>query len=210
MISSETGVITLFHISRDTCLPHFVEFTFIRYAGAVDSRLKQAMIDSEVLQEAAITNSALPPMDQRVSTLLHFMLVQLLEGSAQRLLDHAGDGEGFLSWRRLVAEYEPATAGRETPLLLEVFAQTFEGDVRGLLDEFEVKIRRYERTCGKNLSDRVKIAVVQTPLAHACCSPFDVSLRTRRDTKHHDGPRHTDRSGTDGRQRCLGDQRFKR
>ena len=79
----------------------------------------------------------------------------------QRLLEHAGDGEGLLSWRRLVAEYEPATAGRETSLLLEVLAQTFKGDVRGSLDEFEVKMRRYERSCNEVLSDRVKIAVVQ-------------------------------------------------
>ena len=137
------------------------KFTFLGYAGAVDSRLKQAMIESEVLPEASITNSALPARDQRVSTQLYYMLVLLLEGSAQRLLEHAGDGEGLLSWRRLVAEYEPATAGRETSLLLEVLAQTFKGDVRGSLDEFEVKIRRYERSCNEVLSDRVKIAVVQ-------------------------------------------------
>ena len=77
------------------------------------------------------------------------------------MLEHAGDGEGLLSWRRLVAEYEPVTAGRETSPLLEVPAQTFKGDVGGSLDEFEVKIRRRERTCGEILSDRVKIAVVQ-------------------------------------------------
>ena len=77
------------------------------------------------------------------------------------MLKHAGDDEGLLSWRRLVAENEPAKAVGETSLLLEVLAQTFIGHVRGSLDEFEVKIRRYERTCGKVLSDRVKIAVVQ-------------------------------------------------
>ena len=60
-----------------------------------------------------------------------------------------------------MAEYEPATAGRERSLLLEVLAQTFKGDVRGSLDEFEVNIRRYERSCNEVLSDRVKIAVVQ-------------------------------------------------
>ena len=55
------------------------------------------------------------------------MLVLLLEGSAPRMLVHAGDGEGLLSWHRLVAKYEPATVGRETSLLLEVLAQTFKG-----------------------------------------------------------------------------------
>ena len=88
------------------------KFTFLGYAGAVDSRLKQAMIESAVLTEAGITNAALPPRDQRVSTQLCYMLVLLLKGPAQRLLEHAGDGEGLLSWRRLLAEYEPATAGR--------------------------------------------------------------------------------------------------
>ena len=49
-------------------------FTFMDYAGAVDSRVKQAMIESEVLQEAAITNSALLPRDQSVSTQLYFII----------------------------------------------------------------------------------------------------------------------------------------
>ena len=92
------------------------------------------------------------------------MLVMLLEASAQRLLEHAGDGEGLLSWNRLVAGYEPTTAGGKTSLLLEVLAQTFKGDARGSLDEFEVKIRKYERSCREVLSDRVKITVVQKGL----------------------------------------------
>ena len=44
------------------------KFTFFGYAGAVDMRLKQAMIEREVLTEPAITNAALPPRDQQVST----------------------------------------------------------------------------------------------------------------------------------------------
>ncbi len=78
------------------------KFTPLGYAGAVDSRLKQAAIESEVLTESAITNAALLPRAQRVSTQLFYMLVLLSEGSAQRLLEHAGDGEGLLSWHRLV------------------------------------------------------------------------------------------------------------
>ena len=70
----------------------------------------------------------------------------------------------LLSWRRLVAEYEPATTGRETSLLLEVLAQTFKCDVRGSLDELEAKLRRHERTCEDVMSDRVKIAFVQKGL----------------------------------------------
>ena len=58
------------------------------------------------------------------------MLVLLLEGSAQGLLEHAVDGEGLLRWRSLVVEYKLATAGRE------VLAQTFKGNVLVSQDDF--------------------------------------------------------------------------
>ena len=57
------------------------KFTFLGYAGVVDMRLKQAKIESQVLTELAITNAALPPRDQRVSTQLCHVLFLLLEGS---------------------------------------------------------------------------------------------------------------------------------
>ena len=63
-----------------------------------------------------------------------------------------------------MAEHDLTTAGRKTTLLLEVLAQTFKGNVRGSLDEFDMKIRRYERRCKEVLPDRVKIAVVQMGL----------------------------------------------
>ena len=101
------------------------------YAGAVDKRLKRVSCS---LSQRSRT---LPSRDQRVSTQLYYMLVLLLEGLEQRL-PHASDGQGLLSCQRLVAEPETAKAGRETALLLEVLAQTFEGEG---LDDVEVKIR---------------------------------------------------------------------
>ena len=41
-------------------------FTFLGFAGAVNARLKQAMIQSEVWQEAAIMNSVLAAGDTAV------------------------------------------------------------------------------------------------------------------------------------------------
>ena len=111
------------------------KFTFLDYAGAVDSRLKQVMIECEVLQENAIMNSALLARDQRVSTQLHYMLVLLLEGSAQLLLEHAGDGEGWLSWRRLVAEYDTSQQQLvEKRHCCSRFWHRPKGDVRGSLE----------------------------------------------------------------------------
>ena len=82
--------------SFDSSMDNWRQFKFTSsgYAGAVDGRRKQAMIESEVVQEAAIMNSALPVRDQHASIQLYHMLVLVLEGSAQRVLEHAGDGEG--------------------------------------------------------------------------------------------------------------------
>ena len=58
----------------------------------------------------------------------------------------------MVSSHRLVAEYDLTTARRKTTLLLEVLAQTCKFDVRASLDEFEMKIRRYERSCKEGLA----------------------------------------------------------
>ena len=89
------------------------KFMFLGYAGAVDARLKQAMIESEVMQEAAIINSALPVGDSTGLNAVVLHVGAALEGSAQHLMKNAGDGEGLLSLHSLVAGYEPTTAGRD-------------------------------------------------------------------------------------------------
>ena len=79
------------------------KFTFTDYAGAVDARLEQAMTGSAMLQGSALMDSILAVGDLLISTQLHYALVPLLERSAQRLPECAGDnGEGSLSWHSLV------------------------------------------------------------------------------------------------------------
>ena len=138
------------------------KFTFLIYDGAVDAGPKQAMIESEVLQEPALMDSVLAARDHQVSCITCWYHSWMDLRNA--LLEHASDGEGLLSRHRLVAEHDLTTAGRKRSLLLEVLAQTFKGNVGESLDEFETKIRRYERSCQKVLPDRVKIAVVQMGL----------------------------------------------
>ena len=81
------------------------------------------------------------------------------------------------------------------------------------LDEFEVKIRRYERSCNEVLSDRVKIAVVQKGiededlrrhvLMHASrLSTYPLVREEIRSIIMH-GPRNPEWSNANGRQRHL-------
>ena len=58
----------------------------------------------------------------------------------------------MVSSHKLVAGYDLTTAGRKTSLLLEVLAQTFKGNMRGSLNELEMKMRRYERSCKEGLA----------------------------------------------------------
>ena len=103
-------------------------------------------------------------------------------GGIAKFLEHAGDGEGLLSWRRLVGEYEPAKAGRRNICcsrflsILQRRRSRFVGWVRGedrttwtILFWGPVRSREDrshpERHWGRNL---------QTPRAHACFSLFNV------------------------------------
>ena len=61
-----------------------------------------------------------------------------------------------------MAEHDPTTTGRKTPLPLEILTQTVKGNVRSSLDEFGMRIRRYGLSCKEVLSDCMKVAVIQT------------------------------------------------
>ena len=86
-----------------------------------------------------------------------FMVCQ--EG-AQKPLEHAGDTEGGVVWRQLLEEYA-RTAGRQCALLQELFHYGFLGEPRTALDEFEVFLRRYSALSGEDVSESLKVALVQ-------------------------------------------------
>ena len=52
-----------------------------------------------------------------LSAQLYYMLIMVCQEGAQKLLEHAGDTEGGVAWRRLLDEYELRTAGRQCALL---------------------------------------------------------------------------------------------
>ena len=89
------------------------------------------------------------------------MLIMVCQEGAQKLLEHAGDTEGAVAWRRLLDDCEPRTAGRQCALLQEPAHCGFPGDPRAALDEFEVLLRRYTALSGEEFSERSKVALVQ-------------------------------------------------
>ena len=100
------------------------------------------------------------------------MLIMVCQEGAQKLLEHAGDTESGVAWRRLLDEYESRTAGRPCALLQELLHYAFPGDPRTALDEFEVPLRRYSALSGEDVSESLKVALVQKGIT-------DDTLKTR-------------------------------
>ena len=95
----------------------------------------------ETRDVAAMRNIHMDPDTRALSAQLYYMLIMVCQEGAQKLLEHAGDTEGGVAWRRLLDEYEPRTAGRQCALLQELLHYGFLGDPRAALDEFEVLLR---------------------------------------------------------------------
>ena len=93
------------------------KFQIVAFCGAIDSRLKDLLVVDETRDVAAMRDVHMDPNTRAHSAQLHYMLIMVCQESAQKLLEHAGDTEGEVAWRRLLDEYEPTTAGRQCALL---------------------------------------------------------------------------------------------
>ena len=136
-------------------------FGFLGYCAAVDPELRAALAEAEQADLSVIGNAVLDASRRRLSTQVYYMLALLAEEPVQRLLEHAGESEGFLAWRRLVDEFEPRTAGRQAGLLLGLLRFEFAGEPRTAMDEFDLMVREYEKSSGEQLSESLKVALVQ-------------------------------------------------
>ena len=130
----------------------------------MDPELRAALAEAEQADLSMIGNAVLDASRRRLSTQVYYMLALLAEEPVQRLLEHAGESEGFLAWRRLVDEFEPRTAGRQAGLLLGLLRFEFAGEPRTAMDEFDLMVREYEKSSGEQLSESLKVALVQKGL----------------------------------------------
>ena len=65
------------------------------------------------------------PNTRALSAQLYYMLIMVCQEGAQKLLEHAGDTEGGVVWKRLLDEYEQRIAGRQCALLQELLHYAF-------------------------------------------------------------------------------------
>ena len=115
------------------------------------SRLKDLLVLGEARDVAAMRCTHTDPDRRALSGQLHFMLIMVCQ-----LLEHAGDTEGGVAWRPLLDEYEPSTARPQ-----ELLHCGFLGDPRAALDEFEVLLCQCSARSGEEVSESLKVALVQ-------------------------------------------------
>ena len=94
------------------------------------------------------------------STLLYSLLSETCRGRAHVLVRI--ESEGFLAWRRLVGEYQPAKAYRYVNLLAKLLNPSFNIQEQFMpqLLRWEQELHEYEAQTGSKLDDGVKCAVV--------------------------------------------------
>ena len=113
------------------------------------------LVQSETMDAATMRNIHMDA-DTR-SAQLYYILITVCPGAQK----HAGGTEGEVSWRPLLDEYEPRTAGRQPALLQELLHYGYPGHQRAALDEFEVLLRRFCALPGEDVSESLKLTLVQ-------------------------------------------------
>ena len=95
------------------------------------------------------------------SRVLQNILIYMVGGRALTIVRATEDTNGFESWRKLVADYEPSAAGRRMTALLGVLSPVFtEANFREELMRWERDLHRYELLQKAALPDDLRCAIV--------------------------------------------------
>ena len=100
-------------------------------------------------------NRTLNATEHELSVQLYYTLAMLPQGRALDTCQTAGLGEGFETYRCLVAEYKPRLASRFVGTLTQLLSTRFSHDVEADIPAFEKVVRRYEQETGKGLDDQL-------------------------------------------------------
>ena len=76
-------------------------------------------------------------------------------------VENAGDGEGFIAWRRLYVDALPGTSGHMAARMQALMVNTIRSaTVFADMDDFELEVARYEAESKQTVPEAFKIAIV--------------------------------------------------
>ena len=90
-----------------------VKFLFVAHCGATDSRLQDLLVLGE--SRGRVSNNIHTDPDTRA------LSAQLYQEDAPKLLEHAGDTEGGVAWRRPMGEYGHGSQDGSVPCCRNCF-----------------------------------------------------------------------------------------
>jgi hypothetical protein len=151
-------------------------FVFESYALLLSKDLakhmdKAADLDDEPFLHEMMDNAV------ELARVLYAILVSVVQNKALSILMNTEKGNGLQAWRRLKREYEPKLPGRHATMLAGLIAPAWSSltvpQFRQKFLEWEVAVSRYETQSDEQLSDSLKVAVLNRH------SPQDVRTALR-------------------------------
>ena len=152
-------------------------FQFVACCVAIDSRLKDLLVLGEARDVAAMRNIHMDPDTRALSAQLYKMRIMVCQGVRRSC------------WSKRVTLRVDSHAGRvraKNRMTAMCFAGTpsprvFPEDPRAALDEFEMLLRRHSALSGDDVSESLKVALVQKGITNdsvktlLCCTPHALS-----------------------------------
>ena len=134
-------------------------FVFEAYMSCVDRKYVE-LFEKVRFSDVPWFNRTMSSTEHELSVQLYYTLAMLLQGRALDICQTSGLGEGFETYRKLVAEYKPRMASRFVGTLTHLLSTKFTTDVEADIPAFEKMTRRYEQETGAPLDDQIKVGIV--------------------------------------------------
>jgi hypothetical protein len=133
---------------------------FGAYIASLDATMHREMVKAAT-STAAIKMSALTPEEQVRSKELFCILAMLWKERAMNLLQLVRDENGYEAYRQMKAKMEVDLPGRHLSLLQHVLNHKFDHrDMVDSIQDFNIKIERYEAQTTTIMDDSVKCALL--------------------------------------------------
>lgn len=138
-------------------------FAFIAMIGAMSPGMVNRMNKAEVSAKPLKYEDMTAP-EQGESSMLAFILSQVLVNGALTILMNSPDGNGYEAWRRLSRRERPSSGACRVAELQAILGFKWSSDFEKLLEEVEAlesMVHRYESSSSKTLGDDIHQAVVK-------------------------------------------------
>ena len=138
-------------------------FVFRSYLGAYDlvaTRLLQ-QVEAKVEDPSVVDNSSMTEGERRLSVQLFYVLALTCRGKSLQVVRRVPEGFGFEAWKQLCREFEPRLPSRFQGMLQALLSPTRTDDPVQTIYQWESRVKVYEEQSGDQVSENIKLAVLQ-------------------------------------------------